>query len=237
MTIVLDQVLGGNVNDASSSSIAQVTGAAVAVGGFIIIGFCCQPALSVSSVTGGGLTYTVDIQDNSQFVRFGIISAQAPAGLASGTTITINFSGASAARGIDIISLTGVKSTGTVVDVTKTIVSNVASDLNWSTGNVTLAAGSVLISMNVVDGAFTSTIIGPSVEDIDQNAGVGSFSNQLNHRIGTTAGTYTVAGAYNANCTWYLLGAAYLAQPIVTPAITPDISRFPKYLLAGRRTV
>jgi hypothetical protein len=98
MAIAFDASLGGTAfTTGTSTTAAHTTTAAAAAGSRIIV--CVgdfSPTVTVSSVSGGGLTWVKDAQDSTttsgHSARGAVFSADAPSGLASGTTITATYS-------------------------------------------------------------------------------------------------------------------------------------------------
>jgi hypothetical protein len=114
MAIAFDASLGGTAfTTGTSTTAAHTTTAAAAAGSRIIV--CVgdfSPTVTVSSVSGGGLTWVKDAQDSTttsgHSARGAVFSADAPAGLASGTTITATYSATTDARWICAQSFTGL---------------------------------------------------------------------------------------------------------------------------------
>jgi hypothetical protein len=70
----------------------------------------------------------------------------------------------------------------------------------------------------------------------DASAGA-SFHSE--YRTDGVPGTYAPTGTFGLSGTWVGVSVAYKDStgPTPTPATVPDVSRHPKYILAGRRTV
>lgn len=198
MAILIDQANAGTaVDDAGASTIAVNTTQTVASGGFIVanIGWWTTTT-TLSSVSGGGLTWAIAVQGkhSSANPAAAIAYAQAPSGLASGTTITATFSGSSNGRQIGLISFTGV-ATSSPVDTTAAVAS--ASNVSaWATGSATLAAGSVLVGASHMDPNGTSTITSPSIEALDWTDGANTGMT-AGYRIEAAGGSVTVAGDWS----------------------------------------
>lgn len=195
MAIAVDQANAGTAaNDAGATTIAVNTSANIAVGGFIVasVGWW-SAAQTLSSVTGGGLTWAIAIQRKhaSNNVSDAIVYAQAPSGLASVTTLTANFSGSVNGRQIGISSFAGV-TTSSPVDTTATGDNTTTA---WTVSG-TVAAGSLLIGTSHADDFRTSTITSPSIEALDWNDGANT-GQTTGYRIEATGGTYAVAGTWN----------------------------------------
>lgn len=220
MGIAADAVLGGNGVASTSATIAFTTTSAVATGGFIVLEVSWYAsAVTLNSVSGGGLSWTIDKQGASTTdanAKVAIVSAQAPSGLASGTTITATLSATSIDRTISGASFTGV-ATSTPVDGTPTGPTN-GTTTAWATASSTLAAGSMLVGANYNTGFTTptSTPTSPSLEVVDRGDTDGN-SATMAYRIEAAPGSYTVAGAWTATAGAHVtVGVAYLAAPPTT---------------------
>lgn len=228
MAIAVDQAsIGYTPASGSQTTVAFNTTATVASGGFIVVcAFFWASGNTFSSVAGGSLTWTIDKQGHSAGPtnpNLCIASAQAPTGLASGTTITATFSATSPARGIGGMSFTGVASS-TPVDTTANPIG--ANSTAWTTGNVTIAAGSVLVGACYQEStnATKSTITAPSTEVFDDGM-VSEFGATAGYRIESSAGAYAVAGTWAGTVQSATLAVAYLAAA-GGPAAPPVTSKF-----------
>jgi hypothetical protein len=219
--IALDATLGGAAIDTAATTIPFTTTNPIASGGFAVLGICCSSTASVSSVSGGGLTWAVDKTGGDGSFTYVLASAQAPSGLAASTVITGNLSASVAGRGICGASLTGV-ATSSPLDVTSGPTGFATT--TWTTASTTILAGSVLFGFSVnVNADARSTPTAPSVEDADLGAGAGTFGFTLAHRIETSAGAYTVAGVWASGTIGSTIAAAYKvsAGPTAAPAVKP----------------
>lgn len=231
MAIAIDQANAGTaVNDATGTSLAVSTSQAVASSGFIVVSVgWWDTTVTLSSVSGGGLTWAIAVQGKhpSQNWQQAIAYAQAPSGLASGTTITANFSATTPGRQIGVLSFTGV-ATSSPVDVTAAV--NTTGASTWTTGNMTILAGSVIVATSHADGggATTSTTTAPSIEALDWSDGANT-SQTTAYRIEASAGTYAVAGTWTGTTANACVGAAFLEGAVQTAGVSGvDYSLFPK---------
>lgn len=208
MAIAIDQANAGTAaNDASSGTIAVNTTANIASGLIVASVGWWHASGSLSSVTGGGLTWAIAVQHKhpSNNVQSAIAYAQAPSGLASTAALTANFSTAVNGRQIGISSVTGA-ATSSPVDVTGSG-DNVTSA--W-TGSASIAAGSILFVTAHADNFRTSTITSPSIEALDWGDGANT-GQTTGYRIEAASGTYSVAGTLNASSNHAECIAAFLA--------------------------
>jgi hypothetical protein len=200
-----------------STSIAVNTTAAVPAGGFIVACIGINEDLTVTGVSGGGLTWVLDhmAKDASDYATVCIASAQCPAGLASGTTITANFSGNAQSRYLGMSSFTGVK-TSNPVDGTPIGTLTMASVQPWSTGNYTIQAGSLIVgtSYDVANGPANTPSAGTELWDINDPAGPNSACAQ--YRIEASAGAYPLSGSWGSANDSRVGAVAYLAEPTLT---------------------
>lgn len=214
MPIAIDQAsLGTGSPAGTGSTIAFTTSSTVASGGFIVLGvYWWHATVTLLSVAGGGLTWTVDAQGSSGSMlgNVGVVSAQAPAGLASGTTITATLSAATAdGRAIGGTSFTGV-ATSAAVDVAGTVQGQDPGTA-WTTGSLSLAAGSVLVGVSFCEnGTTTSTPTGPAVEALDFRSG-GGDGVTLAYRIEAAGGSVATAGTWSVSGAHSDIGVAYKA--------------------------
>jgi hypothetical protein len=108
----------------------------------------------VLSVSGGGLTWTVDVVLDS-FLFGAIASAPAPSGLSSSTTITVTLDAALAPCMISAASFSGVDQTGgRLADSDSGTADTTAT---WTTPTMTATAGDLVVGLAFGSGNGTST--------------------------------------------------------------------------------
>jgi hypothetical protein len=195
MAIAIDRANAGTAaDDAGSTTIAVNTTLTVAAGGFIVasVGWWHASA-TLSSVAGGSLSWSIAVQGKNSIANpaSALVWAQAPSGLASGTTITATFSASVNGRQIGISSFTGVD-TSSPVDTTVAVQSS--STTAW-TATASIAAGSVLVATAHLDPSASSTITSPSIEALDWND-TANTAMTTGYRIEASAGSYAVAGTW-----------------------------------------
>jgi hypothetical protein len=214
MAIAIDVANLGTADPGGSrSTVAITTGSAVASGGFIVTCIGWFGTTTLSSVAGGGLTWTIDKQGRAAdpgFVSIAIASAQAPSGLASGTTITATLAANADVPTMGGTSFTGV-ATSSPVDGTPLGPTGVATAA-WSTGNYSIQAGSVIVGTcwneNTASG---NTASAGSTEAWEIAQAGGPYSHVAEYRIEGSAGSYAVAGTWGAAQKNTNIGVAYLA--------------------------
>lgn len=218
MMIVIDQPnIGTRMPCADNSTLTLTTTATVASGGFIV--FFAHWFLTgrvLSSVTGGGLSWNIDVQGFDAAdpnMNAAIVSAQAPAGLASGTVLTATWDGTASSISLGAMSFTGVK-TSSPLDTTAAALAVTPAAAGWTTRSASIQAGSALVATSWdQDGiSGTSTPTAPSLEAFDV-LDCGVNVKTAAYRIESSAGSYTVAGTYSSNTRSVTVGAAYLAEP------------------------
>lgn len=209
MAIALDANLGSS----SASTTLTTTSAAAASSRIIVFVAYADPTETCTGATGGGLTWVVDKQalaasQNGQV----IMSADAPAGLASSTVITPTFTGTGAdfVNTIAAASFTGL-ATGAAgyIDTTSTAVADFEEV--WATNNlVTTNADDLLVAISSSIGvAGSNTPTAPAVEIHDV---AGDGKNATEYRIVSATGTYTLGGTWSIAVGEQLnIGAAYKA--------------------------
>jgi hypothetical protein len=149
---------------------------------------------TLSSVAGGGLTWTVDYQaKESSNEHLAIASADAPAGLPSGTLVTATFSGSVTLGLIAGASFTGVASASPVDAATATAQDGVAG---WA-GTVTRTnAADLVLGFSTIDENTTSTATAPSTEIHDFGNSAYYAWVTTTYAITSSAGATTVAGTW-----------------------------------------
>jgi len=232
MAITYDADLGSTGTVASANSVALTTSAAAAAGSRVLVS-CGWININpvITTVTGGGLTWVVDKElkcaDGTNNVA--IISADAPAGLASSTVITVNWAFGAVYRMICADSFKGI--VGGASGYVDTSVSNdmVATTTNWTTGNVatTLAGDLIYAAMDADALNGTNTATAPSIETHDFHIPANSDTVlATEYRIESSASTYTVAGTLTVGSSSRLavVGVAYKqSADVIEPADNPPM--------------
>jgi hypothetical protein len=219
MAITVDVANAGtNFNNSTTTTITVDTTSAIAVGGFIVVSigwFDPSNVAPLSTLSGGGLSWTIDKQGRLAGGGFGpseaIISAQAPAGLASGTTLTGTFAASMGNQTceIGVSSFLGVK-TSSPVDGTPTGPTNNASGATWVTSSYSIAAGSVLYAAaNCGDTPTNTQTAGTEAYEVHSTF-TGLWGS---YRIESSAGSYTLGGNLSGAAQCDNVAVAYLAAP------------------------
>ncbi len=194
--IAFDKNLGTKGEKAKGTQATLKTAAAATTGArvFVFVNWN-HASQTLASVSGGGLTWTVDRQakDTSNF-HGAIASASAPAGLAAGTVITATFSGSVAKGLIAVASFTGIASTSPLDVAGNNLQAGAAA---WTASVTTTNANDLVLAWSSIDANALSTPIAPNVEI--QDFGNGGYDNWAtsDYRIETTAGAKTVNGTWS----------------------------------------
>jgi hypothetical protein len=149
---------------------------------------------TLASLSGGGLTWTVDGQvRDANNDNLGIASADAPAGLASGLVLTATFSGSVTHGLISAASFTGIAAASPVDAVASTTQAGVAA---WAATVTTLNASDLVVGVSTIDANTTSTPTAPNLEIFD--FGDPNYWGWMNgvYRIESAAGAKTVNGSW-----------------------------------------
>lgn len=226
MGIAFDKALGTNYLTGDQTSITLTTSQTVASGGFIVVGvgaFNWFDTVNVGTVTGGGLTWTVDkIQHPGGGADgYAIISAQAPSGLASSTAISVPFVNDTGVVAYPIIggcSFTGV-ATSSPIDGTPLGV-NGSGVTSWSSGSYAIAAGSVIVGGVYIDSGDSHNATA-GTEVWDRNNGGGPSSAGV-YRIESGAGSYAVSGSWTGSSGYTGAAVAYLSATGPPQTLRPD---------------
>lgn len=201
MAIALSANHGASSNNASGTTVAHALVGAAAAGTRIILDACWFSAsVTISSVSGGGLTWVVDVQGTaSGSRRVGVVSADCPAGLAAGTVITVTFSAATTDRGLGASSWTGMRTGASgYLGIAPGVVASAAGTA-WSTGARTISAGSLLLGVAHQDNTSMSSTPGTGVTELRDVAIAGTSDCWTSgYRIEAAGGSFTVNGTWSA---------------------------------------
>jgi hypothetical protein len=153
---------------------------------------------TLTSVTGGGLTWTVDVQAKATNgnTRAAIASAPAPAGLPTNTQLKATFSGSVTHGLISAASFMGIASTSPL-DGTATPTQ--AGVVNWTCSVTTTNPSDLVLGWSGIDANATSTPTAPNLEL--QDFGDANYYQWATtaYRIESSAGAKTVAGTWSRN--------------------------------------
>jgi hypothetical protein len=167
MAPALDQVLGQNL--ATSGTTVTVTTTAAAAAGSKI--FACfswwNSGVATLTVAGGGLTWSSRVQVNGGGGdRYAIWSADAPAGLASGSTITSTIGVGGGGQFLNVVSYTGL-ATGTTISADALFIGGAGVEATTSTTSTPTAgteiAGSDVYSATAQQGTAAGYTIAATV--------------------------------------------------------------------------
>jgi hypothetical protein len=202
MAISVPLTTGTATLGATGGTIPFTTTATIPAGGkhWVVVGWFFTTT-TVTGISDGTNTYTVDVQGNTGDCSLAIASADCPAGLASGTVVTATFGSASTAdRQICGMYSTGVQSG--VGAAYGAVSQNQGSTATWSSTATTTNNGDILIGgSHWEDGApATDTPSGGNTEVHDFSTGGGSSVTTV-YQIGTGA-------SIAAQGTWSLTAGA-----------------------------
>jgi hypothetical protein len=194
--IALDKNLGTKFDNVGTNTITINTSAAAAAGSrvYVFVNWN-DPSRTLTSVTGGGLTFTIDNQAKStnDDTHAAIASAPAPAGLPTNTVLTATFSGSVTHGLMAAGSFNGIAATSPL-DGTGT--SNQGAVAAWSCNVTTTNPSDLVLAWSGIDANTTSTPTAPSTELHDfGDANYYQWATS-DYRIESTAGLKTVAGTF-----------------------------------------
>lgn len=188
--------LGTNTSSGSASTIVLTTTNAVASGAVIVVAIgWFNASVTLTSVTGGSLTWTVRAANNGG-VRAAVAYALAPSGLASGSSITANFSGSTGERKIGASSFAG----GTDTEQNGTTATG--SGTSHSVGP-TIVGSDLVVEAASLDTDSGNTQDANSTELLDF-AVAGVSRTILQYRVGGTP----VGGTWGASAAWSAAGVS-----------------------------
>jgi lysophospholipase L1-like esterase len=193
--IAFDKSLGTYHENIASTTMKLTTSAAAASQSRVFAFITWNNATrTLSSLSGGGLSWSVDVQARDASGNHGAIaSAYAPSGLASGVVITATFSGSVGHGVMAASSFTGIAQTGSL-DATGT--STQGGVASWTANVGTTNASDLVLGWSSIDTNATSTPATPSVEMHDfGDQWLNEWSTSV-YRIESSAGTKTVAGTW-----------------------------------------
>lgn len=216
MPVVLNANLGTNyeAGAAGSHTLTTTSAAAQATRVMVFAGWTTGPVAShLTSVSGGSLAWVVDRVDSDEanFFGAGIASAYAPAGLPSGTVITMNFDDATTAQTASAAaSFFGVAvGASGYVDVTAAPVPQTSA--NWSTGTMVATQADLLVTTVYGDNERSSTTNAPATELFDFNGGTGLNSMTGAYQV-VNAGSYALTGVWSLSVDWQSVAVGYKAS-------------------------
>lgn len=201
MAIALDANLGTNQLTASGTSITLTTAAAAAAGSRVILMIGYFSGGTVTSVSGGGLTWVEDMESTAASPGLAVYSADAPSGLAVSTVLTVTFDAAVSGRKVTGASFTGLAggSSG-YLSGTPPATDTASGGTAWATPSHTPAdADALLISLVFLDifVACTATVTSPALELHDLQQGTASMM-VTGYRIVSSIASYSIAGTFSA---------------------------------------
>jgi hypothetical protein len=192
----LDKNLGSRGENAANTTMTLTTSAAAAAPSRVVLYLVWNNGSgTLSSVTGGGLTWTIDrqVKDGTNY-WVGIASADAPFGLATNQVITARFSRSVAHGLIAAASFTGV-APGAAVDASASTTQD--GVIGWSAGVTTTNPTDLVVGWSTIDANATSVPTAPNLEIHDfGNSTFFSWATST-YRIEATAGAKTVNGTWS----------------------------------------
>jgi len=174
------------------------TGAAAVAGSRVVVFVeWAQATRTLSSLSGGGLTWTVDFQTKeSNNNHLAIASAYAPSGLASGTSLKATFSGSVTHGLIAAASFTGVAATSPVDATASATQAGVRA---WTAALTTVNPTDLVVGLSTIDANTTDTPTAPNAEIHDfGNSAYYGWATTV-YQTATAAGAKTLAGTWAAN--------------------------------------
>lgn len=217
MAIAFGAALGTAVGGGSgATSLTVTTSATVPAGSRIIILTGFYNTGVTASASGGSLTWvndgvTVGTADTGYHTA--LLSADAPSGLASGTVLTVTYSGSAFARSISCFYLTGVATGASGYMDGATVGGSATAATTWATASLsTTNATDALVAGGWQDLVLTSDTPGASYTEIHdfQDAGNGSTVTS-EYRIVAATSSYTGSGTWLASGTSTTIMGAYKA--------------------------
>lgn len=232
MAIANPTTLGTSSSATDAASYTHSTTAVVPSDGFIIVCAAWGAAADrTGAMSGGGLTWATD---HSQLFsgaipwRFAVFSAQAPAGLASSTVLTLTLTGGNAFGAFITACYTTGVATAAAKDVSD---GSGASTASWdTTATSTTVDETLVIGGSIHDGLQTSTATGGATELFDFQLAAESWAMTVTYKQLATIQSASLTGTWTGGASDST--SAFAAYKSGTPpVIAPDYSRFPKLKL------
>lgn len=221
MPIGTPTTIGTNTLDAGA--VTLTTTAAVPSGALVVVcvGWGNTVARTLSSISGGGLSWSVDKQQAFSGALewgFAVASAQAPAGLASSTVLSTTFSGAILGSLIAGSYTTGLQ-TSSVVDVSDG--AGGSSDPWDTTATTTTVADTLVIGGCFRNGNNTNTPSGGASELHDFVLVAEDWAQCTEYKILSAIGSASLTGTWTTAAGVPDWSAAFVAYKGI-PSVTPD---------------
>lgn len=219
MAIGTPTSLGTPVASAVTATTRTLTTNATAPTNSLIIAVCMWGAVAsqTGTMSGGGLTWTTDQTNAWAFSGFtfsiGIFSAPAPAGLASGTVLTLTGSAGIDAN-ISVFYDTGLDLTSSRKDVSN---GQGALTANWDSGSASntnadgLLVGGSLIDGSAFGGSMTSTPAAGETELFDWINSGDDWAATVAYKIVSATGSQKISGTWAASANQVSAFVAYKA--------------------------
>jgi hypothetical protein len=198
-------VLSADEVDSASSVSADAESVAAGATIFVAIKWQLDGPATVTSVSGGGLTWTVDNQGGDS-PGVALARAHTSSGLARGTTITATFSTTVRKRVLSGASFTGVDALDSVAATAS------GAGTSYVSGSVAASGPNELIvtavEMFTSAGAWAPTP--PTLSAGDTNAPASSDDVAVDYRIASSANSYSTSGSWRgAGDRWIAVSASY----------------------------
>lgn len=215
--------------EATATTIADTTTSSIAAGRKVFAAIGWFGNVTVTGVSGGGLTWTVNASSpGAGVIHTAIASADAPAGLASSTVITATFSATCFARAIRISSCDGLALNPGGVDAiaSTTLSSGVGS---WQQNITTVDTNTLVFGVALID-AYAGAAAATGTGVFELYDWPGTDSNTVYHAVyrnsavtsSGVGGTFTgTKDKCSAAVAFKLAGAAAIPPMIVLPPRRP----------------
>jgi hypothetical protein len=207
MPAALDKSLGATSDNVASATQTLTTTAAAVAGAKILLA-AGAAGVAASSCAGGGLTWTLQGSSTSGGYTTSIFSADAPAGLASGTVLTVTYPSSVTHGLISAGSFTGLATGTATLAVVPIGNSTGIATAGWGPIQAVSAndEGALLYAVSLVDNSGTSTPTGDATElhDLSNVSFFGAMTTQYQvlgpNQLGRAAGTWSnVSGSVTNN--------------------------------------
>jgi hypothetical protein len=224
----------GVASPPSSATQTFVTTAAVSAGDFLTLCLTWNSNTTgvptLSSVSGGGLTWAIDqqsFQPTAAGCSVGIISAQAPSGMANTTTITCTFASAVVKFAYTLDEWSGI-ATSSALDQT-TAAHSSSNGTAWSSGatGTTTQAAELVIGACTLNSTQATWTVGAGYSKLNTSPLVTGASAikalEAEYQIVAATGAQTANGTTGTSTAWVAAVTTYKAATVTNITISAGV--------------
>jgi hypothetical protein len=222
MAIAFGSALGNGGGSGSGTSVSMTTTGAVPSGGHVIVGTGWYGSATPSIATNGG-GWTLDHTANPNadpLYSVALLSKPFPSGLASSSTITVDYTASVDGRTVCAMYATGVADTAWE-DVQTSAHGGGGGGTGWRVSFTTTNANDLLVAFGWTGATQTAHTPEAGSTEVEDFSNVpGNLTATMIYRIETVTGTYDLGSIPGAALQGDAVGVAYKAGVVVVPTVT-----------------